>query len=305
VKVLITGATGFVGRKLVKKLISNNHQVHVLTRNVPKAALKLSAKVEYFKWSPKEELIPEAAFLGVDAVINLMGENIADGRWSEAHKKRIYDSRILGTENLVSSINKFGINVKTFISTSAIGIYGDRPGEEVVTEDSTVKSVDFLSKVCIDWETAATKDLPENIRSCILRVGIVLGKDGGALQKMLTPFKFGAGGVIGSGKQVMSWVYVGDLVDLYTYALENVDVNGILNATAPRPVTNKIFTNTLGKVLKRPTIFPLPGFVAEIVFGDMSAILLEGQQVIPKKTQDFGFKFQYDTVEKAFRKILE
>lgn len=301
-KVLITGATGFVGSRLVKSLLDQGHEVVGLTRHVPRATLKLGSKVSLFKWKGESELVPEAAFEGVTGVINLVGENISNGRWDEGHKKRIYDSRILSTKNLVESINKFGSLVTSFVSTSAIGIYGDQDASLEIDEDTEVKEIDFLSKVCIDWEKASSSNLNSNVRLVNLRVGIVLGEEGGALSKMMLPFKMGAGGVVGSGKQIMSWVHVDDLVNLYIWSLTQ-EVDGVINATAPRPVSNKVFTKTLGKVLKRPTIFPLPGFVAEVVFGDMATILIEGQKVLPRKAMKNGFNFTYDTVEKAFKEI--
>ncbi len=300
-KVLITGATGFVGSQIVKKLIARGDQVNVLTRSVPRAAMKLGAEPDYFKWNPAKGPAPKAAFQEVDAVINLMGENISEGRWNDSQKRRIYDSRVLGTRNLVSTLNQS--EVKIFLSTSAIGVYGDRPANEEVTEDTKIEPVDFLSKVCHDWEVEAGK-AKSDLRSCILRVGVVLEKSGGAIAKMIIPFKMGVGGIMGDGKQVMSWIHREDLVNLYLECLDKDTYSGIVNATAPRPVTNKVFTHTLGKVLKRPTLFPVPSFAAKLAFGDMSVILLEGQKVMPSKALKQSFNFQYDTIQKALTNIL-
>ncbi|MCB9093102.1 MAG: TIGR01777 family protein [Halobacteriovoraceae bacterium] len=306
--VLLTGATGFVGQKLVSELVEHGHKISILTRNAPKAAIKMGNQYIYWNWNPTTELIEEAAFKGVDAIINLMGENLAT-RWTEAKKKSIYDSRIVGTQNLIASLNKYrttsATGVKTLVSTSAIGIYGDHPGSEELTEEFPVEPRDFLSGLCIDWEKAATENLSEGIRLCKLRVGIVLDKGGGALAKMLTPFKLGVGGIIGDGSQVMSWIQRDDLVNLYVHCLEHESVEGVVNATAPRPVSNKVFTHTLGKILKRPTVFPMPAFAAKLAFGEMSVILLEGQYVIPKKALNSSFVFQCDTIEKALRKSIE
>lgn len=302
-KVLITGGTGFVGSRITRKLLERGDQVNIVTRNVPKGVLKLGKKPQFFKWDPMKETLPEEALEGVDAVINLMGENISESRWNEDDKKRIYDSRVIGTRNLVETINKVG-KIQSFISTSAIGVYGDRPGGEEVTEDTEVEEVDFLSKVCLDWEKASQEVNQNNVRLCVLRVGIVLGKGGGALSKMLTPFKLGVGGVIGSGKQVMSWIHIDDLVDFYLKMVDDSAYKGVVNATAPRPVTNKVFTKTLGKVLNRPTIFPVPRFAAKLAFGDMSTILLEGQKVIPHKALENSFSFKFDSLEKALRDLV-
>ncbi len=302
--ILITGASGFVGSGLVEKLIKRKNKVRVLTRNVPRAALSLGDKPEYIKWDPSKEITPARAFKDIDVIVNLMGENIAAGRWSEKQKRKIYDSRIIGTKNLINGLIESGEKIDAFVSTSAIGIYGNRSEAEPVNEDADINSSDFLSKVCVDWEKVVHDNLPEGIRSCILRVGVVLGKDGGALEKMELPFKMGAGGVVGSGKQVMSWIHLDDLRNLYIDAIEKDHYKGIINAVSPSAVTNKVFTKCLGKVLKRPTFIPLPSFAAEAAFGEMSTILLDGQKVIPEKALEFGFDFKYNTLEKALEAIF-
>ncbi len=303
-KVLITGATGFIGSGLVEKFLTRNYSVNVLTRNVPRAAVKFGDRVNYFKWDPTKEIAPSEAFKGVESVVHLLGENVAGKRWSEKVKKVVYDSRIIGTENLIEGLIASKSQIKTFVSTSAIGIYGVR-GDEEVSEQEEILPTDFLSKLCIDWEKVVHEKLPTEIRKCIFRVGVVLGRNGGALSKMELPFKCGVGGVVGSGKQMMSWIHVEDLRELYFDAVKKEEFSGIINATAPNPVNNKTFTKSLGKVLSRPTIFPMPSFAAEMAFGELSTILLDGQKVMPERALKLGYKYQYPQIDKALENLYK
>ncbi len=298
-KVLVTGATGFVGKVVVRQLLEAGDQVVILTRNIPKAALTLGSDCRYFQWVDMNELPDAAAFDGVDAVINLMGEGIADKKWSEEQKKMIYNSRINGTQRLVEVISKLDKKPSIFISTSAIGVYGNRGPEELSEESST--GADFLSHLCTEWEKEASNVKPFVKRLVIMRVGVVLGHNGGALKKMLPPFKMGLGGHVGSGNQYMSWIHVEDLAGMYVEALKNDSVNGIYNGTAPYPATNREFTTALGKILKRPTILPVPAFAIKAIFGEMSAVILGGQKVLPKKFKDINFRYRYPTLEMALK----
>lgn len=299
-KVLITGATGFIGRRVVKALQNAGDEVVVLTRSAYHAKSALGEKCNYFVWDhTTSTLPPEEAFEGVDGVINLMGEGIADKRWSDLQKRRIYDSRILGTSNLVKRIENMEPRRRpqVLVSASAIGIYGDR-GEEEISEDST-PAHDFLAKVCTDWEAEANKAQKLGLRVVLVRTGVVIGHAGGALKKMLPAFKIGAGGVVGDGHQYMSWIHVDDLADMYVTSLKNAEVRGAINGTAPNPVTNKEFTKTLGRTLKRPTIAAVPGFILKLIFGEMSTVLLEGAKVIPRKIKEKNFNFKYPTLDRA------
>jgi uncharacterized protein (TIGR01777 family) len=302
-KVMVSGATGFVGKVLVRKLQQRGHAVTVLTRSIPQAALTLGADCHYIHWDFKK-LISAEHFSGIDAVIHLAGESIAGARWDDAQKKKIYDSRINSTRNLVDSIIANGKNVKSFVSTSAIGIYGNRSGREILDESSTTAN-DFLAGVCRDWEAEVAKKMSQLPSTCIMRVGVVFGKNGGALEKLLPLFKLGLGGPVSSGKQVMSWIHVEDLADLYTYAIENENVSGIMNATAPNPVSNAQFAKTLGKVLNRPAFAWAPGFALELVLGEMSTIVLDGQYVMPKRALELGFNFKYPRVDQALAQIVK
>lgn len=298
-KVLITGATGFVGQRVVKQLLQEGHQVVVLSRNVAKGALKLGSKCEYFQWIDTKSLPPLEAFKGVDGVVNLMGESIGEKRWSEEQKKEIYDSRIISTRQLVLAIEKLSEKPKVFVSASAVGIYGNR-GDEEITEASSVGN-DFLAQVCKDWEAEAFKAREDGLRVVIIRTGVVLGRGGGALKKMLPVFKLGAGGPLGPGEQYMSWVHVDDLASMYVEALKNSSIEDVYNGTAPYPAKNKEFTYALGKALHRPVFMPVPTFGLKLLFGEMSQILLEGQKVIPSKFKMNNFRYKYPTLEMALK----
>lgn len=299
-KVLVTGATGFVGRVVVRQLLQGGDQVVVLTRNIPKAALILGSECEYFQWIGINDMPPLEAFQGVDAVINLMGEGIADHSWTDEQKKRIYDSRIQGTRRIVEACKSLGDkSPKALVSTSAVGIYGNRYDEELL--EGTTLSNDFLGQLCQDWESEARAAEANRMRVAIIRVGVVLGR-GGALAKMLPIFKLGAGGPLGSGKQWMSWVHVEDLAGMFVRAAREKEFNGIYNGTAPYPVINKDFTKVLGKVLKRPTFAPAPAFAIKMAFGERSQVLLEGQRVVPKRLHDEAhFHYRYPTLEMALK----
>jgi uncharacterized protein len=298
-KVLVTGATGFVGQRVVRQLLNDGDEVVVLTRNIAKGALYLGNKCKYFQWSDTSTLPPEEAFQGVDAVINLMGEGIAEKRWDEAQKKKIYDSRIVATSKLLERIQAMAKKPSVLVSASAIGIYGNRGDEELTEQSSTAD--DFLARVCKDWETEAFKAKGLGMRVAVIRTGVVLGKDGGALKKMLPIFKLGAGGPVGSGGQYMSWIHVDDIASMYVHAAKDSSFEGILNGTAPYPATSKEFAKQLGKTLGRPAFAPAPAFALKLVFGEMSQVLLDGQKVLPTKFKEKKFRFRFPTLEMALK----
>jgi len=297
-RVLVTGATGFVGKVIVKQLLDSGDEVVILTRNIAKAAITLGSSCKYFYWTDMNSLPPLEAFQGVEGVINLMGESISE-RWDNEHKKRMHESRILGTRRIVEAIEKSSSKVKAFVSTSAIGIYGNR-GNEEINEASSVAN-DFLGKLCQDWEKEANQASNHGARVVIIRVGIVLGRGGGALAKMLPIFKLGAGGPVGNGKQYMSWIHIEDLANMYIEALKNENIKGVLNGTAPYPATNAEFSKVMGKVLHRPAFMPAPAFALKLVFGEMSQILLEGQKVLAVKFKENNFRYRYPTLEMALK----
>ena len=301
-KVLVTGATGFVGKRVVKQLLDHGDEVVVLTRNIAKGALELGKRCQYYLWSDTNSLPPEEAFVGVEGVINLMGEGIADKRWSDEQKKKIYDSRILATSQLIERIKTLSHKPKALISSSAVGIYGNRGNEEITEESSTVD--DFLGKVCKDWETSANKAQELGLRVAIIRTGVVIGKNGGALKKMLPIFKVGGGGPVGSGKQFMSWIHVDDIAGMFVLGVKDPTIQGIYNGTSPYPATSKDFAKELGKALHRPAFAPAPGFALKLVFGEMSQVLLDGQKVMPVKFKEKKFRFRYPTLEMALKESI-
>jgi uncharacterized protein (TIGR01777 family) len=301
-KYLLTGATGFVGKVLVSKLLAGGDEVSILSRNPAAVVLSFQGKCKGFMWSDMNSVPPAEAFENVDVVINLMGEGVAEKRWTEDQKKKIYDSRINGTKKLIEQIAMLKQKPKTFISASAIGIYGTRNAEEL-TEESSL-GADFLATVCKDWETETFKAQNLGLRTAVIRIGVVLGKNGGALSKMLPIFKLGAGGPLGSGKQVMSWIHIEDLASMFIFVAKNNQLKGIFNGTSPSPKNNKEFSKILGSVLKRPAFAPAPGFMMKLAFGEMSVILLEGQKVLPKNMEKAGFEFKFPSLENAFKNIL-
>jgi hypothetical protein len=282
-KIAVTGASGFIGRRLSALARERGHEVVALGRS---AADRV--------WDPMSGPAP---LEGIDAAVHLAGESVANGRWTKAKMARIRDSRVVGTRNLVEGVRKHGVRV--LISSSAIGFYGDR-GEEELTEDSASGN-DFLAGVCREWEAEAQK---AGVRTALIRTGIVLGADGGALAKMLTPFKLGLGGRLGSGEQWMSWVHRDDIAGLYLHALEKEGVSGPLLGTAPNPVRNLEFTKALGRALGRWTFLPMPYFQVRLLFGRVAEVLCGSQRCRPKRSLESGFAFGHPDLEPALRAIL-
>ena len=304
-KVAIAGATGFVGSRLVEKLQAAGHQVLVFSRDAAKAGRVFPASaypnLEVVAYTPAESGDWLHSIAGCDAVVNLAGVPIAEERWTEARQQAILDSRRLTTAKLVEAIVNANPRPSVFVSASAIGYYGT--SETAEFDETSLAGDDFLAAVCKDWEAAAQPAKNAGTRLAILRLGIVLGM-GGALAKMLPPFKLFAGGPIGTGKQWFSWVHREDVVDLILYALQNPQVEGVLNATAPNPVRMNELCQTLGEVLQRPSWLPVPSFALELLLGDGAKVVLEGQKVLPKQTLASGFQYQYPTLKLALEEIL-
>ncbi|MBE9169510.1 TIGR01777 family protein [Pleurocapsales cyanobacterium LEGE 06147] len=303
-KVAITGATGFVGTRLIEKLHSQEHQIIVFTRNSTKAKKLFPnsafPNLEAIEYKPKESGDWQKAISGCDGVINLAGEPISE-RWTPQHKREIMESRQLGTRKIVEAIKQAESKPKVLINSSAIGYYGT--SETATFDESSSSGNDFLAQVCQQWEAEAEKVKEAGVRLVIIRTGIVLG-NGGALGKMIGPFKMFAGGPIGSGRQWFSWIHRDDLVNLIIEALKRSDMEGVYNATAPNPVKMAQFCQTLGEVMHRPSWLPVPEFALELLLGDGAKVVLEGQQVLPKKTQSAGFQYQYPTLKPALTEIL-
>ena len=281
-KILVTGASGLVGSALIPLLAGGGHEVARLGRSAPGAG--------DIRWDPNAAVLEASALEGFDGVIHLAGENIASGRWNAARKRRIKESRVLGTLLLAERLAGLERPPRVLVSASAVGFYGDR-GDEELTEESPAGS-GFLSEVCREWEAATEAAAGKGIRVVHARLGVVLSQDGGALAKMLTPFKLGAGGIVGNGRQYMSWITLDDTAAALAHLLATETVSGPVNLVAPAPVTNREFTKTLGRVLRRPTLFPLPGFVARVVFGEMAdALLLASTRVKPVNLLGSGYVF--------------
>ncbi len=297
-KILITGASGLVGKALQKTFAAKGYEILLTGRGEPKNNNAIQWTVEDgFRQEDRPRLE------GLDAVIHLAGEGIAGLRWTEEKKKAIRDSRVTGTNNIVSTLADLSQKPKVFISGSAIGFYGDR-GDEIVTESSRPGDT-FLADVCREWEMESRRAEDSGIRTVLLRTGIVLSKDGGALATMLTPFKFGVGGIVGSGKQWMSWVSLDDVVGIINFALENENLRGAVNVSSPNPVTNEEFTKTLGEVLYRPTFLPLPEFAVHLVFGEMGdALLIHSIRVEPKRLQEAGYEFKFTDLRSALENAV-
>ncbi len=300
-RALVTGATGFVGQRLLALL----QQPVVLSRDGARAEMELAKfGVKAFSWNPTQKRPPAEAFTGVDAVFHLAGDSVASGRWTSAKKVRMRESRIAGTRNLVATLASLPVKPKVLISASAVGYYGDC-GDEVLAESATPAG-DYLAELCQGWEREALAAEQHGIRVALIRIGIVLGEKGGALSKMLKPFYVGAGAPLGNGKQYMPWIHIQDLVKLMLFAAENDFVHGPLNGVAPSPVTNREFTKSLGRAIRRPTFMPpVPGFMLRLMFGEFGSILLNSQRAIPKAAEQAGFKFDYADLEPALQNIFK
>jgi uncharacterized protein (TIGR01777 family) len=293
---LVTGASGFVGSRLGSVAAETGHRVIALSRTPETAAAPYAERVE--AWRPDTELVPSSVLNDIGAVVHLAGETIGT-RWNPDKKQRIRDSRVNSTNQLVESLSKVETKPEVLVCASAIGFYGDS-GDEEFTEDSPPGN-DFLAEVCQDWELEAQKAEALGIRVVRIRLGHVFGKDGGLLGKMLPPFYMGLGGRLGSGSQWMSWIHIDDVAGIILYAIENQNVNGALNATAPIPVTNIEFTKTLGRVIRRPTLFPVPTFALKLRYGEFTDFMLMSQRVVPEKTLSMGYEFRYADLESALR----
>ncbi len=305
-KVAITGATGFVGSRLVEQLTEAGHQVLVFSRNREKAqrVFPQSAypQLEIVSYTPLEPGSWQDRIADCDGVVNLAGAAIADERWTPERKQEILDSRVKLTENLVKAIAKANPKPGVLVNASAIGYYGT--SATACFDETSPSGNDFLAQVCQGWETAALGVKETGTRLVILRIGIVLGM-GGALAKMLTPFKLFAGGPLGDGNQWFSWIHRDDLVSLILYSLTHAEVEGVFNGTAPNPVQMTEFCQALGQILNRPSWLPVPSFALEALLGDAAKLVLEGQQVLPKRTQDIPFQYQYPAVQQALKEILK
>ena len=293
--ILVTGSSGFIGSALVPSLMDRQHIVHPLLRRQP--------PTEYPYWFPSRDIIDLGANPAFDAVIHLAGESIAQGRWNARKKARVKESRVRGTGLLVKTLAELEPPPSLLICASGVGFYGHR-GDEIVTEDSA-PGQGFLTEVSQAWEGAAQAAQDRGTRVVLLRLGIVLSKAAGALRAMLRPFRLGLGGRIGSGTQFMSWISLEDVLEIIHLIINNSDIKGPVNLVSPHPVTNAQFTRTLGRVLRRPTIFPLPAGLARLIIGEMAdALLLTSTRAKPQKLIDAGYVFRHPDLDSALQTIL-
>jgi uncharacterized protein (TIGR01777 family) len=296
-RVAVSGSTGLVGSEVTASLSAAGHEVVRIVRRVPAPGEKA------VRWDPEKGEVDAAGLEGLDAVVHLAGENIASGRWTAARKAAIRDSRAKGTRLLCDTLAGLARPPMTLVCASAIGFYGDR-GAEVLTEESP-PGTGYLSEVCREWEAATAAAARKGIRVISLRIGVVLSPRGGALSRMLPPFRAGLGGVIGNGRQYVSWIALDDLVGVVLHALRSGELCGPVNAVAPVPVTNREFTEALGKVLSRPTLLPVPAFALRLALGEMAdALLLASARVAPRRLEETGYRFRFPELPAALRHLL-
>jgi uncharacterized protein (TIGR01777 family) len=298
-RVTLTGASGLIGTRLVRALSARGDDVTVLSRDPEKASGALGVRTE--RWDPNAAPAPAAALAGRDAVVHLAGERV-DQRWSEGAKRAIAASRKTGTRNLVAGLRAAEPRPGALVCASAVGYYGPR-GDEVLDE-SAAPGRDFLAGVCVAWEREAARAEELGMRVVRVRTGVVLDRGGGALARMLTPFKLGAGGPVAGGGQYMPWIHADDLVGIYLAAIDGADWSGPVNASAPEPVTNRTFSKALGRALHRPAVAPIPAFALRLLYGDMAVIVTEGQRAVPRRALDLGYAFAHPDLDEALRSAL-
>jgi uncharacterized protein (TIGR01777 family) len=292
---VIAGGSGFLGQKLSRRLVSEGHRVQILTRRPAGGADQIT-------WNPDGSpgaLPPHLE--GADAVVNLAGENLAEGRWTKRRKQALVSSRVLPTRTLARAINACHTPPRVLVSASAVGYYGPH-GDEPVTE-ATPAGSDFLARICVEWEQEARAAETPRTRLVIIRSGVVLANDGGALKKMLRPFRLGLGATLGSGAQYFPWIHADDWSSLVYWLIGNGDAAGAFNATAPEPVNNHTFTKTLGQVLGRPAVLKAPAFALRLAMGEMAGMILHGQRVMPVHAEHLGFQFTHRALEGALRSL--
>lgn len=296
---LVTGATGLLGGQLCRRLVNEGHSVAIFSRSLEKGR---RLGFETFVWQPEKELPPADALEGADVVVHLAGEHIAAGRWTEEQKRRIRDSRVLSTRHLVAGLRVATSKPKALICASAIGFYGDR-GNEELTEEATVGK-GFLSEICQEWEQEAEAAAVLGVRVAQVRIGVVLAKEGGALEQMLPIFKVGLGGSLGNGKQWFPWVHIDDVTGIFHHAIFDEAVRGPINAVAPGIVTNAGFTEALAAALHRPAVFAVPGFVLRLGLGEMADLLLGSTRVIPARALATGYQFKFPSLRAALTNLF-
>jgi uncharacterized protein (TIGR01777 family) len=299
-RVTVTGATGRIGGTLVAALLARGDEVTVLSRNPERARASLGA-VEAVAWDPGAEPAPPAALAGRDAVVHLAGEDVAQ-RWTDDAKRRIMESREVGTRHLVEGLAAAEPRPRALVSSSAVGWYGPH-GDERLTEDAPA-GTDFLARVVAAWEREADRAAELGMRVVKVRTGVVLEREGGALSKMLPAFRLGAGGPVAGGGQYMPWIHLDDIVGIYLAAIDGEDWSGPVNATAPEPATNAEFTRALGRALHRPAVVPVPAFGIRLLYGEMAQMVVNGQRAVPRRALELGYRFRHPELDEALRSAL-
>jgi uncharacterized protein len=301
-KIVIAGATGFVGTPLSALLIQEGHELTILTRKIQKTASR-SKRVRHIEWNPEDESSVVREVDGTDAIINLAGESVVKKRWTKHQKKIIVTSRCNATQILVRSIRDAKSKPKVLLNASAVGFYGPRSG--ISLDESATPGKGFLANTCKAWEAHAVRAKDFGVRVVRLRIGAVFGKSGGALEKIVPPFRMFVGGALGSGNQWVSWIHLQDVVHIIHFCLTHESISGVVNVTAPQPVTNKVFSLVLAQVLKRPCLVPVPSIALKLLVGEMAdELLVVGQRAIPKKMTEAGYVFQYPEIRGALQHIL-
>ncbi len=296
-RILITGGTGLVGKRLSEILTNKGYHVSFLTRSA-------HGKAHYFEWDIEKGIIDDNAIVNADHIVHLAGASVAEGKWSPARKKEIIDSRVKSAALLLQSLQRTGHKLKSFISASGTGIYGLDTADAILTETSPFGK-DFLADVCVQWEQGADNIAPYAQNIVKLRIGVVLAKNGGALKKMIAPFKFGIASALGSGKQYLSWIHIDDLCNGIEFMISN-QTNGVVNMVAGEPVTNLEFTKTIAKVLRIPIMLPnVPSVLLKLLLGEMSGIVLGGNRVSNKKLTSIGYKFTFNKLEEAIKNFYQ
>ena len=301
-KIVITGATGSIGRILMQKLIARKDEVIIFTRNIEKAKSEIPDAVRYVKWDYQKPDEWKDQLTGVDAVVHLAGANLSSKRWNEEFKKLAYDSRVLSTRNLVQAISFVEKKPKTFICASAVGYFGNRY-DEILNEES-LPGNDYMANLCKDWEAEAAKVEQFGVRRISVRTGLVLSKDEGVLKQLYLPFKLFVGGPLGNGRQWFPWIQIDDIVGIYLQASDNADLTGAVNAASPGIVRMNEFAKTFGKVLHRPSLFKIPKFAMKIVAGEVADYAVMSQRISVNKVLNAGYKFKFESLEEALSNLF-
>lgn len=301
-KLLITGATGFIGSRLCEKLLLDGHELICLTRNIDKAKTMLPLPVKFVEWSEMQNN-GERYLTDIEGVFHLAGENVGEKRWSEKQKELILNSRKKLSLNLVELVNKYAKKCSFFIGASAIGFYPNSQNNNWIDENSA-NDKNFLAQVCSAWEQS-TDDLDKNIRKVLLRIGVVLGHDGGMLKKLLPIYRKGIAGTVASGKQWMSWIHIDDIINMFVFSMKNIELEGVFNAVAPNPVQYNEFNKFMSTYTQRPAIFRVPAMMLKLIMGDASILALSSQRISSAKIQSFGFEFKFQNIESAIKNICQ